>query len=72
MELKPCPFCGRIDRVVIAREGHDPSQYQVICDASGHADLPNRGCGGSCGFYDSIDEAVEAWNRRVNDGTDAD
>lgn len=61
-ELKPCPFCG-------ARE-HDEDQpinvgwvieldaWQVSCDR----------CGASGGINDGRAEAIEAWNRRAEDG----
>ena len=60
-ELKPCPFCG-------ARED-DKDQpvnvgwviddaWQVSCDR----------CGASGAEHDGRAEAIEAWNRRAEDG----
>jgi len=66
VELKPCPFCGQRKYVVMCRSGEPPYDYYVVCDASGQKDNPNRGCGGSAGAGESIDEARELWNRRAN------
>lgn len=62
IDLKPCPFCGKSDYLVVLAEGHcDNRQYQIVCDASGEG-----GCGASCGWQDSLKEAKEAWNRRAD------
>lgn len=56
-ELKPCP-CGGKTRCVSIPLTHD--KYMVMCF--------NEGCGNSLDkWYDTKKEAVEAWNRRVND-----
>ena len=66
--LKPCPFCGRkiwlnpykidhrIDDIVIF-------QWSIFCDASYH----RGGCGAMCGYHDTKEEAIEAWNRRAGE-----
>lgn len=66
-ELKPCPFCGRTDKLVFyetVQEFDDCEihQYTIYCDASGD----KTGCGASCGYQRTKEEAIEAWNRRVN------
>ena len=68
-KLKACPFCGRVDKLVIwATETPFDDQrltnWRVSCDRSGD----NTGCGGSSGAYRDRKEAIEAWNRRANDG----
>jgi len=68
-ELKPCPFCGRVDKLIID-EVHQRMddivirQYRVCCSAAGD----NTGCGASCGYQLTEEEAIERWNRRANDG----
>lgn len=68
-ELKPCPFCGQdIARFVTCHEveacgefyrcNHEGS-YAVICS------FLYGGCGSSSGFYQSRQEAAEAWNQRA-------
>ena len=67
-ELKPCPFCGRVDKLIID-EVHQQRgdfvfrQYRVCCSAAGD----NTGCGASCGYQMTEEEAIERWNRRAND-----
>ena len=51
-ELKPCPFCG--DEASIIRTYTDDRQYQVFC-----------GCGGRVAYFDTEEEAIESWNKRV-------
>lgn len=70
--LERCPFCGNTERVhVIAyhacdyvdqSEGLDG--FIAICDASGFG--RKNGCGAATGWYETIDEAKAAWNRRSN------
>ena len=52
IELKPCPFCGGTNLYV--------GSWSVFCDAT------QGGCGGGV-CARSNEEAVEKWNRRVND-----
>ena len=59
-ELKPCPFCGS---EAILREKKGLGTWIVEC--------LNGRCPASymIGWdYDTQIEAIEAWNRRVNDG----
>lgn len=67
-KLKPCPFCGRVDKLVIWAtetpfDDRRLTNWRVSCDRSGD----NTGCGGSSGAYLDRKEAIEAWNRRAND-----
>ena len=54
-ELKPCPFCGGKELSVISVLGED---YYVECSSC-------TTCGPSGETYE---EAIEAWNRRAEDG----
>lgn len=59
-KLKPCPFCG--SKGVIHRN-NALETYVVECT--------NHSCPASymIGWdYDTTQEAIESWNRRVNDG----
>lgn len=52
-ELKPCPFCGSEDL-----ECEDKKHIAAIyCD-----------CDAMMGYFDTIEEAIAAWNRRVGAG----
>ena len=63
-KLKPCPFCG--NRVAVEEKINfgEPNVFIVYCNPS------NGGCGAKTNWFDSAEEAIDAWNRRVNDGTD--
>lgn len=57
-DLKPCPFCGRIGKI----HSFNDSQYRVECT--------NSFCQASYMIgmdFDTEDEAIEAWNRRITD-----
>ena len=68
-QLKPCPFCGRTNKLIIHEVSHlldgtGIKQYTVVCNASGD----NTGCGANCGYWHfTKQEAIEAWNRRAKD-----
>ena len=74
-ELKPCPFCGgtqlfvgTIAEIEMMDEGHTDyllksQNYAVVCN------YIEGGCGASSGGdARSEEEAIEAWNRRAEDG----
>lgn len=59
-ELKPCPFCGGEAEVIKAHQIFE-RPYVVICK--------NTKCRASLGEFSSTrEEAIEAWNRRADDG----
>ena len=62
-ELKPCPFCGRIDKIILVFED-DYNYCKYFCDASGFQNNNNRGCGASSGYAPTAKEAQEKWNTR--------
>lgn len=64
-ELKPCPFCGGEAFVDVHSFWNEDTQ-----------DFTDHTYGAGCevclvktiSFYNTEKEAIEAWNRRVNDG----
>ena len=62
-ELKPCPFCGSEAELTIV-----PGYFKSGLSSSGwHVRCLNCYC--SQPPYMSDHDAVEAWNRRVSDGS---
>ena len=67
-ELKPCPFCGKKDTLIITYDfSNHKTSRQVVCDWN------RGGCGGSSGWRECCDdndrtkEAIEAWNTRYQE-----
>lgn len=63
--LKPCPFCGERYPTVFIRITKDDvwrDMYAVTCD------YIEGGCGTSSRLCNSREDAIEAWNRRADDG----
>lgn len=58
--LKPCPFCGSTDIVIVQKHGYSPADY-VMC----------RGCCATTRSSIYTDKAVAHWNRRTHiEGSD--
>ena len=57
-KLKPCPFCGADveSGVHIETIWDDKEKFRIMCE----------NCGVSTWDFKSIEQAVEAWNRRIN------
>jgi len=53
-ELKPCPFCGEQASGIKVL----PDQFMIACC--------NDNCECSNSIYDTIQEAIKAWNTRSN------
>jgi Lar family restriction alleviation protein len=56
-KLRTCPFCGGIKSVHEVRESTD--NYEIVCD------VHLGGCGAASGWRKTVDEAIDAWNRRT-------
>lgn len=54
-ELKPCPFCG--GEATLWHDYGVDRPWNILCR-----------CGGRVGYFVTKKEAIEAWNRRANDG----
>ena len=64
-KLKPCPFCGRIDKIKVWKteqriDDIRIENWRVTCNREGD----ETGCGGSGGVRRTKKEAIEAWNIR--------
>lgn len=58
-ELKKCPFCGGDGAIREHRFHGYNSTWGVVC--IGECSCETRQ------FYDTVEEAIEAWNRRTSD-----
>lgn len=62
IKLKPCPFCGCSDYTVhlqkLYYDNENYTKWKVMCEA----------CGAEMSEFATPERAIEAWNRRVNDG----
>lgn len=58
MELKPCPFCGEHKNLnlTIGSPHYPTMNWQIKC----------KNCFVSSGWFGTKDEAIEAWNERVD------
>ena len=68
VELKPCPFCGGQSIGLDSCKGLEECQNFEECGSQYHAIVCNwnsGGCGASSGYYPTVEEAIEAWNRRT-------
>ena len=58
-ELKPCPFCGEFACKAIRLPLHgEELRYKIVCSC----------CSIQTVAETDIDKAIEAWNRRAEDG----
>lgn len=56
-ELKPCPFCGKTDSVIVSED--TPRLYVVVCTGM------KGGCGARSLFSEKRETAIFWWNRRA-------
>ena len=78
-DLKPCPFCGMnvaeptslLECELCANFEDDelcPNYDSCGSDGCGHfvaCNVNKGGCGASTGWYQTVEEAINAWNRRA-------
>lgn len=71
-ELKPCPFCGgKVSIVLYSGLGfmlHHAHEDNPECPIASYE--CDGGILGGVYIYGTEEQAVEAWDRRVNDGKD--
>lgn len=69
IELKPCPFCG--EGVLIAEDNHDKVLIECKnCNLLFGVEVENGTelVEGWRATFDSVEEAIRAWNRRADNG----
>lgn len=66
IKLKPCPFCGT--RAEIFYTGDDKLFVPMDSDKRPYYSVRCTSCFCGTGLYISMDRAIEAWNRRNNNG----
>ena len=55
-KLKPCPFCGgEAELGGVIKPILNEHRYQIACNY----------CGGQTLFFQSVEEAIKAWNTRA-------
>ena len=69
-ELKPCPFCGGEAETISFRFEDGTELWQVRCKTRPYdvEDKKRSYTADSFISFDAEAEAIEAWNRRTNDG----
>lgn len=68
VEFKPCPFCGGQSIDLDSCKGLEECENFEECSSQYHAIVCNwnkGGCGASSGYYPTVEEAIDAWNRRT-------
>jgi Lar family restriction alleviation protein len=61
MKLKSCPFCAGEATIMIDEISEDERCYLVCCEV----------CDGMVErWFPTVEDAINAWNRRANDATD--
>ena len=65
-QLQRCPFCGMdVAEIFTQSEQYERNpgayaeRYTIVCAFN------RNGCGATCGFHDTIADAVSRWNTRV-------
>lgn len=54
--LKPCPFCGMAAKTILEADDDGDQFYHVYC----------LGCNAETAGYGAREEAIAAWNRRID------
>ena len=62
-EIKPCPFCGSI------ATGYSKNLNEKELQAKRIWNLYCVQCGAGTDYFETTKEAIEAWNRRYDNGT---
>lgn len=66
MEIKKCPFCGH--KATLLQEQYQINQSEYFPEFKHKSIVRCNKCRASVGFYTTDKKAIEAWNRRVDDG----
>ena len=66
-ELKPCPFCGSENVYILSKDGHSNKTAIIFCSECKSVVFIEDNEGE--GYNDmTVARAIEAWNRRADDG----
>ena len=73
MELKPCPFCGCSDVSIVNFGDPHKRDWRVLCDNNECMCMVDfvktvKTARGIKDYFPTKEEAIEAWNRRADDG----
>lgn len=60
-ELKPCPFCGGEAKI------HTSEEFFLI-DKKKFSSVFCKNCQATSRYFNTSKEAIEAWNRRADNG----
>jgi Lar family restriction alleviation protein len=66
MDIKKCPFCGY--NATLLTEQYRINQSEYFPEFKHRSIVRCNKCRASVGFYTTDKKAIEAWNRRVDDG----
>lgn len=68
MKIKSCPFCGS-DNIVEERSARERISYSSSASTSStRYQIACRNCNCQTGYRLYLDDAIEAWNRRTDNG----
>ena len=68
-ELKPCPFCGGEAEIERTTRCMITAEIRIFCTKCGATVRNWEKTFWHVGYFDTEEEAIEAWNRRAEDGT---
>lgn len=65
-DLKSCPFCGHTEFLTVGTGKEFSGGADELCnDFAVCCDYTRGGCGATCGYSETPEEAVDKWNRRA-------
>jgi hypothetical protein len=71
MKIEKCPFCDKAVAEITNCNDLEECRHFEKCPATEPyvcvvCNMHEGGCGASSGYYDSVEKAIAAWNRRAN------
>jgi hypothetical protein len=76
MKIEKCPFCDKAVAEITNCKDLEGCRHFEKCPATEPyvcvvCNMFEGGCGASSGYYDSVEKAIAAWNRRAEHSGDA-